>query len=75
MTDVRSRSEAFACAPGLRLEAHEKVSKLQFDALNDRFERLEKLIERLERRMWLTVYGVAGVILAEAFQGFMNAAP
>ncbi|BBU56019.1 MULTISPECIES: GTA head formation protein, RCAP_rcc01685 family [Mameliella] len=75
MTDLRSRHEAFACAPGLRLEAHERVSKLQFDALTDRFERLEALIERLERRLWLTVYGVAGAILADLFQGFLNAAP
>ena len=72
MTDLRSRHEAFACAPGLRLEAHERVSKLQFDALTDRFERLEALIERL---VWLTVYGVAGAILADLFQGFLNAAP
>lgn len=75
MTDMRSRQEAFACAPGLRLEAHERVSKLQFDALDARFARLEKLMERLERRLWLTLYGVAGVILAEAFQGILNAAP
>lgn len=75
MSEMRSRAEPFACAPGLRLEAHERVSKLQFDALNARFERLEKLMERLERRLWLTVYGVAGVILAEAFQGFINATP
>lgn len=73
VTEPRSRHEVFACAPGLRLEAHERLSKLQFDALNARFERLEKLMERLERRLWLTVYGVAGVILAEAFQGFLSA--
>lgn len=72
---MRPRSETFACAPGLRLEAHERLSKLQFDALDQRFRRLEMLMERLERRLWLTVYGVAGVILAEAFQGFLNAAP
>ncbi|SMX36716.1 GTA head formation protein, RCAP_rcc01685 family [Maliponia aquimaris] len=75
MTELRSRHEAFACAPGLRLEAHERVSKLQFDALTDRFQRLEALMERLERRLWLTVYGVAGAILADVFQGLMNATP
>lgn len=75
MTDLRSRHEPFACAPGLRLEAHERVSKLQFDALTDRFQRLETLMERLERRLWLTVYGVAGAILADVFQGLLSAAP
>lgn len=72
---MRRRVESFACAPGLRLEAHERVSALQFETLDARFERLEKLMERLERRLWLAVYGVAGVILAEFFQGFIQAAP
>lgn len=75
MTEVRSRHEAFACAPGLRLEAHERVSKLQFDALTDRFQRLEALLERLERRLWLTLYGVAGAILGNVFLGLLNATP
>ncbi|MGR3370872.1 MAG: GTA head formation protein, RCAP_rcc01685 family [Sagittula sp.] len=75
MTELRSRAETFACAPGLRLEAHERVSKLQYDGLTDRFQRLEALMERLERRLWLAVYGVAGVILAEAFQEFMQVTP
>lgn len=75
MTEMRSRAETFACAPGLRLEAHERVSKLQYEGLTDRFQRLEALMERLERRLWLAVYGVAGVILAEAFQEFMQVTP
>ena len=67
--------EAFDCAPGLRLEAHERVSRLQVEALNDRLARLEVVIERLERRLWLTVYGVVAVILAEAFQSFLGKLP
>ncbi len=73
MSDMRAK-EPFACAPALRLEAHERVSKLHIDALNDKFSRIEVLMERLEKRLWLTVYGVAGVILAEAFQGLMHTA-
>lgn len=75
MSEMRPKAEAFACAPALRLEAHERVSKLHYDQFNDKLARLESLLERLEKRLWLTVYGVAGVILAEAFQGLMNAAP
>ncbi|MEQ9693238.1 hypothetical protein [Shimia sp. SDUM112013] len=67
--------EAFDCAPALRLEAHERVAKLQFDSLNRRLDKIEELIERLERRLWLTVYGVVGVILAQAFQSLLNATP
>jgi hypothetical protein len=75
VAEMRARVESFACAPGLRLEAHEKLSKLQIDALNERFARMELLLERLERRLWLTLYGVAAVVLSEAFQGLMKAAP
>ena len=65
--------EAFDCAPALRLEAHERVAKLQFDSLNKRLDRIEAMIERLEKRLWLTVYGVVGVILAQAFQSLIEA--
>ena len=64
--------EAFDCAPALRLEAHERVAKLQFDSLNKRLDRIEELIERLDRRLWLTVYGVVGVILAQAFGSLLQ---
>ncbi len=64
--------EAFECAPALRLEAHERVANLQFESLNKRLDRIEALIERLEKRLWLTVYGVVGVILAQAFSSLMQ---
>ena len=64
--------EAFDCAPALRLEAHERLAKLQFDSLNKRLDRIEELIERLDRRLWLTVYGVVGVILAQAFGSLLQ---
>ncbi|MCJ7873749.1 hypothetical protein Q4577_13405 [Marinovum sp. 2_MG-2023] len=67
--------EAFDCAPALRLEAHERVAELQFAAMNKRLDRIEEMIERLERRLWLTVYGVVAVILAQAFQGLLVAVP
>ncbi|MCT4557409.1 MAG: hypothetical protein N4A61_05045 [Pelagimonas sp.] len=75
MSEMRHKAEAFACAPALRLEAHERVSKLHYDQFNEKLVRMEMLMERLEKRLWLTVYGVAGVILAEAFQSLMKAAP
>jgi hypothetical protein len=48
------------------------VAKLQFDSLNKRLDRIEELIERLDRRLWLTVYGVVGVILAQAFGSLLQ---
>ena len=62
---------AFDCAPGLRLSAHERVAEIRQEAINRRLDRMEQMMERLERRLWLTVYGVAAVILAQAFQSFM----
>jgi len=67
--------EAFDCAPALRLEAHERVSDLQLNALGERIARLEAALERLERRLWLAVYGVAAAIVVQAFQPVLAALP
>lgn len=75
-TEVRRYGfERFDCAPALRLEAHERVSRLQIQGLHDHIARLEVVIERLERRLWLTVYGVVAVILAEGFQSILSSLP
>jgi len=65
----------FECAPGLRLAAHERVTQIHHENLNKRLDRLEEMMERLERRLWLAVYGVAAVILAQAFQSILAATP
>ncbi|MEO9576004.1 MAG: hypothetical protein ABJ263_01945 [Tateyamaria sp.] len=67
--------ERFACAPGLRLEAHERLTEVHFSNLVRRLDRLEKLMERLEKRLWLTVYGVVAAVLATGFQSIMAAIP
>ncbi|MFT6673944.1 MAG: hypothetical protein ACJAVM_000115 [Sulfitobacter sp.] len=69
------RYERFDCAPGLRLEAHERVSEIHHQNLLRRLDHLEDLIERMERRLWLTVYGVVAVILAQAVQSFLVVTP
>ena len=63
--------EPFDCAPALRLEAHERVAELQFAAMNKRLDRLEELLERLEKRLWLAVYGVVAAIIGQAFQSLL----
>jgi len=67
--------ERFECAPGLRLQAHERVSELHNRNIERRLDRIEVMMERLEKRLWLTVYGVAAVILAQAIQGFLVVTP
>ncbi|MGR3500995.1 GTA head formation protein, RCAP_rcc01685 family [Pseudaestuariivita sp.] len=65
----------FDCAPAMRLAAHEQVTKLQVEGLGARMDRIEQAMERLEKRLWLTVYGVVAVILAQAFEQILNVAP
>lgn len=67
--------ERFDCAPGLRLEAHERVAEIHHQNMLQRMDRLEEMMERMEKRLWLTVYGVVAVILAQAVQGVMVVAP
>ena len=67
--------DSFECAPGLRLAAHERVTQIHHDNLNRRLDRMEELMERMEKRMWLAVYGVAGALLAQAIQSIMAVAP
>ena len=55
-----------------RFEAQERVMALQFGAVDKRLERIEALIEGLERRLWMTVYGVVGVILTQAVQSLAD---
>ena len=57
--------EVFECGPSLRIEAQERMTALQFAQLNTQMGKLEAMMERLERRLWLAVYGVVAVILAQ----------
>ena len=58
-----------------RLEAQERIMALQFGQVDRRLERIESLIEGLEKRLWMTVYGVVAVILTQAVQGILDFAP
>lgn len=48
-----------------RIDANERVCGVRWTALEFRLTRIEEGLERLERRLWLTVYGVVGAILAQ----------
>lgn len=63
--------EIFECGPSLRIDAHERVADLQFSQINSQLDKIEKMMERLERRLWLTVYGVVAIVLAQAFQSVL----
>lgn len=58
-----------------RFETQERIMALQFGQVEKRLERIEALIEGLERRLWMTVYGVVAVILTQAVQSILQYTP
>lgn len=58
-----------------RFDTQERIMALQFGQVERRLERIEGLIEGLERRLWMTVYGVVAVILTQAVQSILEFAP
>ncbi|QDL93085.1 hypothetical protein FDP22_15610 [Paroceanicella profunda] len=57
-----------------RIETHERVSEERWSALERRLSGIESAIERLERRLWLAVYGVAGAMLSQLVYEFASRA-
>ena len=58
-----------------RFETQERIMALQFGQVEKRLERIEALMGALEKRLWVAVYGVVAVILAQAVQSIMEFAP
>jgi hypothetical protein len=58
-----------------RFEATDRIMELQFMQVDKRLGRIETMIEGLEKRLWMTVYGVVAVILTQAVQGVLDFAP
>lgn len=52
-------------AANARIEANERVQEERWAALTFRLQGIETALERLERRLWLAVFGVVSVILAQ----------
>ncbi|SMX42079.1 GTA head formation protein, RCAP_rcc01685 family [Actibacterium lipolyticum] len=58
-----------------RIEANERVSQERWAALEYRLQRIEASQERVERRLWVAVYGVAAAILAQGVTSILAVAP
>lgn len=67
--------EPFDYVPAQVREAHEKLLELQFQGIDGRLTRIEALMERLEKRLWLTVYGVLATILSQAVGSLLTITP
>lgn len=71
----RYLKEPFECAHEHRFEATEKIMALQFETVERRLERIEAMITGVEKRMWMTVFGVVGVMLSQAVQSILEFSP
>ena len=68
----RYLKEPFECAHEHRFEATERIMALQFETVERRLERIEAMIEGVEKRLWMTVVGVVCVILSQAAQSALE---
>ncbi len=56
-----------------RIDAQERVFELRKEALDFRMARLESAVERLEKRLWVAVYGVAAGVLIHGALALLTA--
>ena len=61
-------------AAAARIEANERVAEERWSALAYRLGQIEATLERMEKRIWLAVYGVAGFLLAQGANTLLAAA-
>ncbi|MGV6812462.1 MAG: GTA head formation protein, RCAP_rcc01685 family [Brevirhabdus sp.] len=64
--------EPFHEASVHKVDMFERVLEERWSALEYRLGLIEGVLERLERRFWLAVFGVVSAILVQAAQGLMG---
>ncbi len=57
-----------------RIDAHERVMDERWAALDYRLGQIDAVLERLEKRIWLGVYGVAAFLLTQGAEALIRAA-
>lgn len=57
-----------------RIEANERVAEERWTALDFRLAQIDAALERLEKRIWLGVYGLAAFLLSQMAQAILAAA-
>ncbi|MDB6453232.1 MULTISPECIES: GTA head formation protein, RCAP_rcc01685 family [unclassified Falsirhodobacter] len=61
-------------AASARIEANERVSEQRWTGLEYRLVQIEGTLDRLERRVWLGVYGVAAFLLTQGAEALIQSA-
>lgn len=62
-------------ATAAKIETVEKVNEERWRGLERRLIGIEKMLERLEKRLWLAVYGIVGFILSQGVISLINFNP
>ncbi|MFT7059347.1 MAG: hypothetical protein ACJASV_001855 [Pseudorhodobacter sp.] len=57
-----------------QIEANERVAAERWTGLEYRLGQIEGALERLEKRLWLGVYGVAAFLLTQGAEALLKAA-
>ncbi len=61
-------------AAAAQIEANERVAQERWAALDYRLSQIDAGLERLEKRIWVGVYGVAAFLLAQMAETLIRAA-
>ena len=61
-------------AAAARIEANERVAEERWTGLEYRLGQIEGSLERLEKRIWVGVYGLAAFLLAQVAETLLAAA-
>ena len=61
-------------AAAARIEANERVAEERWAALDYRLSQIDAVLERLEKRIWVGVYGVAAFLLAQGAEAVIRTA-
>jgi len=76
MSERKSGGSRFLYEPfdaaSARIEAHERVIDERWKGLERRLNGIESMLERLEKRMWLAVYGAASLFLANVAMAYIQ---
>jgi hypothetical protein len=59
-------------AAAARIEVSERIQEERWALLERRLNQIEVALDRLERRIWLAVYGAASLILADIAYGLLE---
>lgn len=66
--------EPFEYASADMVQANERVNDERWRGLEYRLGQIEVMLERLERRVWFTIFGVTAAVLSETVTGLLGGA-